>query len=129
MNQGFVVLLSIIILGALILAVSIGVSLRVLTQAQIGFQTQAAYEASTLAEFCAELALFKLESILGYGGNEIIMNNGQSCEILTIEGTGNLNRTVKTQSTVSSYTRKIKVQVARISPLMEITSFQEVPNF
>ena len=82
-----------------------------------------------MANLCAEQALMKLESVLNYNGSESIIIDGETCEILLITGSGNLNRTIKTQSTVFGYTRKVKLKVSQVSPIMKISSWEEVPDF
>ena len=91
--------------------------------------SQESNKALALANLCAEQALFKLVTTLNYSGNESIIIEGKSCEILSIEGTGNFNRVIKTQSTVSKYTKKIKIEVSQISPVVEISSWEEVSDF
>lgn len=129
MNRGFIALISILITGTLLLAIAIGVSLRSIGQTQVSLGEQESHRALALANLCAETALMKLESVLDYPGNETIIIDGESCEILTVAGGGNFNRTVKTQSTVAGYTRKITVEVPQISPDMQISSWKEVADF
>lgn len=127
--RGFIALTSILIIGALILTISIGLSLRSIGETQISLAEQESHRALALANLCAEAALMKLESVLNYGGNESMAVGGQSCDIMSIEGSGNLNRIVKAKSTVSGHTKKVKVVVSRISPVMQITSWEEVADF
>ena len=129
MNNGFIALISILIIGAVILTVSIGVSLRSIGETTMSLDQQESRKALALANLCAETALMRLESVLNYGGSESIMIDGETCDILLVTGSGNLSRTVKTQSTVSGYTRKIKVEVSQVSPIMQISSWEEVPDF
>ena len=128
-SEGFIALISILIVGGLILTVSIGVSLRSIGETEMSFGEQESNKALALANLCAEQALMKLESILNYSGSESIIVGGSPCDILAIDGSGNLNRTVKSQSTVSGYTRKVKVEVSQISPTMRITSWEEISDF
>lgn len=127
--NGFIALISILIVGAVILSISIGVSLRSLGETAISLGQQHSNRALALATVCAETALMKLESVLNYSGNESIIVNGDSCDILAVGGSGNLNRTVEAQSTVSGYTRKIRVEVGRVSPKLQISSWEEVAGF
>lgn len=129
MQKGFIALTSILIIGALILVISVGLSLRSVSEAQISVSEQESHVALALANLCAETALMKLEGILNYNGNEMVDVDGVSCDIMNIEGSGNLNRTVKAKSTVSGYAKKVKVVVSKISPVMQITSWEEVADF
>lgn len=129
MNQGFIALISIIIIGAVILAVTIGLSLRSIGETDMALSGELSNRALALADACAEDALLKLKNDLNYSGNESIIIGGESCDILAIGGSGNFNRTINTQSAVSGYTKKIKVEVPQISPAMEIASWEEVADF
>jgi len=129
-NQGgFIALISILILGAMMLVISIGVSLRSIGETDMALSEQESHRALALANLCAEQALMKLESILSYSGNESIIIGSESCDILAISGSGNFTRTVKTQSTVSGHTKKVQVVVSQISPTMQIASWEEVADF
>lgn len=130
-QAGFIALLSVVLAGALVLTISIGISLRSVGSAQMSIGQEQSHRALALADLCAEQALMKLESVLDYAGEPgaPIMIDGESCEILAVEGSGNFNRTVKTQSAVSGYTKKIRIQVSQVSPIMQIASWEEVADF
>ena len=127
-NKGFVSLFSVIIVISLILFVAIGVAKRTVDQTR-SINEERAAQALAMANLCAEMAITKLQSVLDYVGNETITVDGQSCNILTIEGSGNFNRVVKAQSNVSGYSRKIKVEISQISFPIQITSWTIVPDF
>lgn len=128
-KRGFIALISVLIIGAVVLMITIGLALRSQAETAISFSEQESHRALALANLCAEQALLKLENTVNYAGNESIMMDGESCEILLIDGSGNLHRTVKTQSTVSKYTKKVKVKVLQTSPVMQIVSWEEVSDF
>jgi hypothetical protein len=127
--RGFIALTSILIIEALVLMVSIGVLLRSVNETDMSLDEQESHRALFLAGLCAESALMNLKSVFNYSGNESIIIGEESCDILTIEGSGNLDRTVKTQSTVSGYTKKVKIEVFQVSPVMEISSWEEISDF
>jgi hypothetical protein len=129
MDNGFIALISVVIIEALILLISIGVSLRSITESNISLDEQWSNRALSLSNACAEIALMKIESVLNYNGNEIIMIDGDSCEIMPLEGSGNTNRIIKTQSAIMNNARKVEVKIAQISPVMRITSWKEVADF
>lgn len=128
-KEGFIALISILIIGAVVLIISLGLLSRSYDETTMGFGEQESYRALSLANLCAELALIKLQSILNYAGGESIIEGGDSCDILAIEGMGNLDRTVKAQSTISKYSKKVKIEVSQISPVLKITSWEEISDF
>ncbi|MCK5027692.1 MAG: hypothetical protein KAS07_04700, partial [Candidatus Pacebacteria bacterium] len=87
------------------------------------------YQAHTLAISCVYEALLSLERDLEYAGNEDIIIEGKTCHIYTIEGVGNENRIVKTDASVNGFVKKIRVEVSRIGPTMQITSWESVVDF
>lgn len=129
MRKGFIALTSILIIGVLILAISTGLSLRSISETKMSLGEQESHRALALANLCAEVAVMKLESVLNYSGNETVPISGETCDIINVEGLGNSNRIVKTQSTVFGFTKKVKVVVSQISPVMQITSWEEVGDF
>lgn len=128
-EKGFIALISILIISAVMLAVGVGLSLRSIGETNMVLSEELSNRTLALSDACAEHALLELKNDLNYFGNESIIINGESCDILTIDGSGNLNRTVKTQSAVSNYVKKIKVEVSQVSPAMEIASWEEVGDF
>ncbi len=128
-EKGFIALISLSIAGIIATVIVVGIFLSAVTETDMSLISQESNKALALANLCAEQALFRLVTTLNYSGNESIIIEGKSCEILSIEGTGNFNRVIKTQSTVSKYTKKIKIEVSQISPVVEISSWEEVSDF
>lgn len=128
-GRGFIALISILIISAVILLIALGVSQFGISQSKIALQRNQTSESYYLAQSCAEEALMKLKEDLGYRGNEILNIEGNSCAILSVGGSGNRNRLVKTTSNAYNQIRKIKIEIDRINPLMEIKYWQEVANF
>lgn len=116
--RGFIALTTILIMGALMLSIGIGLTLRAISEGDMSSGAEFSARAKALAEACAETAVFRLKNNLSYSGNEtIIVIGSDTCDILSVEGIGNSNRVIKTQSAVMGYKRKIKVVIAQVSPL------------
>lgn len=128
-NTGFIALTSLVIISAIVLAVSIGVSLRSVDGTKIGMAQEFGLSARVAAERCAEEALMRLKNDLLYTGGESIIEDGESCDIRPVGGSGNTNRIIETQSTVSGYTKKIRVIASQINPLIVIASWEIVADF
>lgn len=86
-------------------------------------------QAGELANLCAEVALNNLKRNINYSGNETISVTEGSCQILSVLGSGNNNRTIQTSGTVGTYIRKVEVQIQEVSPQIQLTSWQEVADF
>jgi len=127
--RGYIALISVLIISATILLIAIGVSQFGISQSKMTIQKSQASESYYLAQACAENALMKLKEDLGYRGNEVLNIEGNSCTVLPVEGSGNKNRLVKTSSNAYNQTRKIKIEINRVNPTMNIKSWQLVTSF
>lgn len=128
-QQGFTTLLAVMIISAIMITISIGVPLRSLDELKMSYGEQESARALNMANLCAEQALMKLLAVLNYAGSETVTVGSYSCDILAISGSGNTNRTIQAQSTVSGYTAKVEVNVSQLSPIMEISSWEVVSDF
>lgn len=128
-ERGYIALISVFIISAIIVLIATSASLLSISESDMSLQENQAWESFYLASFCVEQALMKLESVLNYEGNETLILGGKSCDILPLEGSGNFNRVIKAQSTASGQTRRIKVEISQVSPVMQITSWQQVAEF
>lgn len=127
MQKGFVAIIAVLVISAI--GISIGLSLILIginsTRTSLS-QIQSA-QARGLANACMEEALQKLRESIYYSGNEAQTLTSGSCQIQTITGSGNTNRTITTSSTVGSDTRKVQVVVSTVNPAIAISSWQEIP--
>jgi len=107
--KGYIALISVLIISAVMLLITIGVSYFGISQSKMTIQKNQTLESYYLAQACAEEASMKLKEDLEYQGNETININGNSCTILPVEGSGNENRVVKTSSNAYNQIRKIQI--------------------
>jgi len=125
MKNGFIALITLLIL--FLISLSIGVSLisRSISQAKISFQKSQSSQSYYLANLCAEQALMKLKENINYLGNEATTTGGGNCQILPIEG----NWVIKTIGNFQNQIKKVKIIVSQVNPKMQIQSWQEVADF
>lgn len=128
-QSGYIALISVLIISAVVILIATSASLVSISESDMALQQNQAKESFYLADACAEYTLMKLGSVLNYAGNETVTIGENSCFIRPISGSGNFNRIIEVQSTFSNQTRKIRIQVSQISPVMQITSWQEVADF
>lgn len=129
MRGGYIALVSILIISAVLTLITLAASQLGIGQLKIAVGQSQASASLYLAQACAEAALRRLKEDVNYQGDESIDINGQTCQVLTIEGGGNQNRLVKTQSSLYGYAKKIKIEISRVNPAIEIKSWQEVADF
>jgi len=124
-KSGFIALITVLIIFAIILLVGLSVSLLSIGEAQMGLKKTQSSQSTYLANLCAEQALMKLKENINYSGGEIIDIEGGNCQILPIEG----KWTIKTIANFENQVKKIKIIVSQVNPEMIISSWQEVADF
>lgn len=127
-KKGFVTLISVIILTAI--SVSI-----ISTDLLISSDTQSSSKIATdtiqsryLAETCVEVALNRLKINLTYSGNETIVTTFGDCQISTLTGSGNTNRSFTTTATSNNTTRSFNITVSQVNPDLILTQYLENLN-
>lgn len=128
-KTAYIALNTILIVSAIILLISIGANLAGISESNMGLIKYQSSQSYYLAQACAEYTLKELSDGAGYAGNETLNIDGGSCYIYPPEGTGNQNRIVKVSGTLDNLTRKLKINISRINPEMEIISWEEVTSF
>lgn len=125
-KKAYITLLSVVVLTAIASVMITGTLLITTENFQANQKTRLSLEAKALAETCVEIALDTLKGNVNYTGNVTQTFSFGTCEILTISGTGNTNRTITTQSTISGVTKRMQVVIQTINPNTIITSWQEI---
>ncbi len=128
-QKGFIALISLLIILAVTLLIAISTNLFGISELDMGVQGGQSAKAFSLASLCAEDALMKLKDDLNYSGNESFSVGEGGCDILSLEGSGNNDRIIKTIGNVSNQIRKIKIEVGEVDPKMKIISWREVVQF
>ena len=127
-EQGYIALVSVLVAGGLLLLVGVGSATHGVDSLNAASGEESALRAGLLADACAEDALMKLKSNLGYNGNEsIIVEGSETCRILSVSGVGNINRIILTQGVDAGYVRNVSVDVAQVNPLLILRSWRTVP--
>jgi len=128
-HRGYVLLITILIIGAIASAILSSLLLLGISSAQISLSVQQSKEALAAAQGCAEYALLQLRTSPTYAGNEFKTLGQNQCEILTIGGIGNNNRTICTEGTAGDAIRRLEIAVSQILPQTRVFSWQEAALF
>lgn len=128
-SQGFIALTAVLIVSAIFLSISISTASRAIARADTNIALYEQDRARYRAEGCIEHALIELERQLDYQGDGGIIVDGGYCYVRLIQGVGNTNRILETESTVGAYTYRIRVDIEAISPQMKIRSYERVAHF
>ena len=128
-HRGFGTLLAMIVISGVTVSLGLALLHRGITRSQQSLALEHAAQAQLAAGHCAEEALSRLVRVFEYAGNETLVSDTVLCTIHPISGSGNTNRIVDVESTVATYTTRLRVTVAEVSPVLRITSFVPVATF
>lgn len=125
-NNGFVALVSLLVISAAVLVISTSISLLGVGESKASLDFKKGQETLKVAEGCAEEALLRLRDNASYTGGSLNVGDG-SCTI-SISGTG-ADRTITITASISGppqYTRKVQVTIKRAGNSINIISWVEV---
>lgn len=125
-QNGFVILIVILIMGAVGLAVAYSVTIFGVDANRMSLVMQQAEEARGLANACAEEGLMQIFIDKHYTGTQILLDGGCS---FTVFNLGGKNREVRAVGTAENVTKKIKILVDQVNPDIRVSSWQEVADF
>ncbi len=128
-SEGYIALISVLIISALTILIASSTNLISISESKMGLQENQSWEAFYLTNACAEDALMKLKDNLNYPGNEILIFDEGICTILPLEGTGNENRVIKVSGSAFNQVQKIRIEINRVDPEIQIKSWQQIINF
>lgn len=126
-NDGFVALMGVLILGALVIATTVAGLRFSVDDLQIATILVDSYQARALADACAEEALQEIrdsDSFAGSGGFSL----GQGSCSYTVTLGGGENRSIEAEGTVSDSIRKVEVVVTQLHPTIVVDSWEEVDS-
>ncbi len=128
-RSGYILLITILIIGAIASAILSSMLLLGISSTQVSFSVQQSQQALAAAQACAEYALLKLRQDPTYAGNEFRTLGIDQCEVLTVGGIGNNNRSLCTEGTSGDAIRRLEIAVSQILPQTQVYSWQEVSVF
>jgi hypothetical protein len=126
-HKGIIALITVLIAGAIVLVVGVGMALRTLLESGSTLDAELSHQALVTAGSCMEQTLLSLADDSSYTGNETITIGEHTCTISAIAING-ITRTIQTSSTVGAHTRRLQVIVSDVNPPLKVNSWQEVIN-
>lgn len=124
--NGFAVIFSLLILAAVGVVISTSLLYMSVANTQTAVALQSSYQASDLANACAETALQKLVTSSAFVGTGSLTLGQGTCSY-TIAANGASADKVTASGTVGTVVRKVEISIA--VPQLVIFSWQEVGNF
>lgn len=126
--NGYVALMSVLVILAVILAAAIGASFLSISEAGMGLQKNQSSSAYYLASACAEEALQQINDSLDFQGSGAASFVNGDCSYEVIIGSGQ-DRIIRASGIVAVVARKISISLDQVVPIINITSWQEVADF
>ena len=126
-KQGFITLLSVLIVAAISTMVAVSLLLLGLASSRTSLALEQSKQAQVLADACAEEALQQIRDSTPFAGSANLLLGQGSCDY-TVTNTGGQNRTITAIATVGTIVRKLSISLDAINPSINITSWQEVAD-
>jgi len=127
-SRGYITLLSVLILGAIGVAVATTLLVLGIGASRTSFASEQSLQARALAHACAEEALQQIDDSTSFSGSSGLSLGQGSCTY-TVTNLGGSNRNIEASGTVGQVVRKSKVIIDAINPQINVTSWQEVADF
>lgn len=124
--DGYIALITVIVVGAVVVAVGISLLLLGLSAGRTGFAVEQSTKARSLANACAENALQLIHDSVPYTGTLNLSLDDGSCSSTVTAGVGQ-SRTIVVTGTVVTVVRKINISITQIIPTIVVSSWLEVP--
>ena len=128
-KNGYVALISVIIINAVLLMIVITSAYIGITQGLNSLLYNNHLKSEGLASACGEQALMNLKDDPDYAGNETINLGSDQCQILPIVNLGGQARIIQVSSSIGGATKKNRISVGKINPTINVTSWQVVVEF
>ncbi len=139
-SGGFLVLTMVLLVCATVLAITTGILLRSVSQVNESADTENSLKAWGVVNACGEYALFQMMASStdatttannwGFGSTTglSLPVGDQTCYIYPVVASGT-DKLIKASSTVSSFTRKILIDVSTNTPTTTVSSWKTVADF
>lgn len=127
-KRGYVALITVLVTGAVGVAITVSLLLLGLGSSRTSFALEQSNQAKALANACAEEALQQISDSTPYTGTGSL-TLGQGTCTYTVTSQGGQNRTITASGTVGTVVRKVKVIIDKITPNINMTTWQEVADF
>jgi hypothetical protein len=126
-KSGYITLISVLIAGAIAVAVATTLIVLGIIGAQTSFTLEQSYQAKALMSACAEEALQEIRDSTPFTGSGSLTLGAGTC-VYNVVNTGGSNRTITATGTVGDVVRKARITLEAVNPRMKVISWQEVAD-
>ncbi len=125
-KNGYIALITVIIISAVVLILILSLTFASLSEKQTIISHNRSLKNYYLANACANYAILQLQKNLDYQGQETINIDEYNCQIESVFGKGNTNRSFITSSQINDQKKVLKVELDQVKPLTIIKSWGEL---
>lgn len=126
--NGYIVLISVLVVSAVGVAVSIAVILFGLGSSRSSFSMEQSSHGRSLVNGCADEAMERIRENTAFTGSGSLTLGQGICEY-NVANLGGQNRLVTASSTVGTIVRKARVNIDAINPKINVLSWEELADF
>ncbi len=127
-QRGYIALITVLVTGAVGVAITVSLLLLGLGSGRTSFSLEQSTQTKALANACVEEALEQIRDSTPFTGTGSL-TLGQGTCAYTVTSQGGQNRTITASGTVGTIVRKVKIIIDKITPNINVTSWQEVADF
>ncbi len=128
-RPGYVFLVTVLMVGVIATATASSLMLLGWAAEQNGFLVSQSAQAYEYARTCAERAISKLRYDPSYAGEQTFTFAQGRCEIRSVGGTGNEERTVCVAGYSGEGVRRLQVQAVQLYPTVMVNGWSEIVSF
>ena len=107
-NGGYIALISVLIMSAVVLAIAITLNLSSVDETKTGLLKEQSLKSFSLADACLEESFIRLKRDSNYTGGQLNFKDGYC--IINISGNGN-SRIINIEANVNNIIRKIRIDI------------------
>ena len=126
-ESGYIALISVLVIGAIGLSVTIGILLIGMGVSRSSFVYRQSMQALGLADACAEEALQQIRSNTAFTGTSSLTLGSGTCSY-TVASTGGSTNSITAFGTVGTVIRRVAISTSANTPRILISSWQETSN-
>ncbi len=127
-QDGYIALITVLVTGAVGVAIATSLLLLGLGSSRTSFSLEQSNQAKALANACSEEALQQIRDSTPFTGTGNLTLGQGTCSYTVTSG-GGQNRTITSSGIVGTIVRKVKIIIDKITPNINVTSWQEVADF
>lgn len=127
-KNGFVTLLSVLLIGAVGAATAISLISIGISSSQTTTALERANQAKALANACAEEALQQIRNSTVFSGNGNLALGQGTC-VYEVINNGGQNRQINVSANTGTAVRNIEINIDQINPQINVAFWQELSDF